>query len=699
MVLEALIRSCRAFPWAFAALLLAGLLACALPRGAHASEPLTVGAEPVSLAGHLEALEDPQGELTFEEVAFGEAAARFAPIPGNYNGGQARPGAAWIRFSVRSGAGAGIAQRILDMGLPNLDEIRVFVGSDPTPRTAADFIRYTVGTQHPYAARPIPYPRFLIPLDIGPEPVPVFLRVQTRFARVLSGRVASSTDILRADLPHWLFVGGYMCVCLLIAGINFTFWFWLRDRFYLFYSVYSLSLIPSAIWVYGLLSLLFPDHGGVLSLPVRGLVVGVGISAGFAFLADFLPFRQTSRLAYRATLGIVALGPLYILAALANQWHLTLYPTVAGLILGLPLLWETIRLAFKGDSRARIYLLSFMPANVAILAVVARDLQLLPGSPLIHNGFQISSMAHLVIMTIGLGYRIREAERGRQKAKRQALRVARSANRRANEMVEQRTRELATAKTRLEKALDGERNLSRQQLQFIDTISHEYRTPVAVLRTNLDLLAMAARKRIAVPETALSRMRAAIARLTEIIEISLSASRINANALMPNRRQVYLHRIVEDAVGAAEGLHPERRIDYAASNAATKLCVNADAAMLKTVVVNLLDNALKYSPAGTSISVELARQGDMASLKVADNGKGIPQKDLPYVFEKYFRARGSSERPGAGLGLHLVQGIVSAHGGKIALASSSTGTTVTVMLPLQVVSARRGARNRAPKGS
>jgi signal transduction histidine kinase len=107
---------------------------------------------------------------------------------------------------------------------------------------------------------------------------------------------------------------------------------------------------------------------------------------------------------------------------------------------------------------------------------------------------------------------------------------------------------------------------------------------------------------------------------------------------------------------------------------------------LKQVFLNLVANAIQYTPAGGEVFLSLARTGDTAKLIIRDTGPGIPAEDLPYIFERFYRAEKSRTRsgtPGFGLGLSIAQWIVEQHGGKIEVSSQEgRGTTFAVWIPL-----------------
>jgi two-component system phosphate regulon sensor histidine kinase PhoR len=120
------------------------------------------------------------------------------------------------------------------------------------------------------------------------------------------------------------------------------------------------------------------------------------------------------------------------------------------------------------------------------------------------------------------------------------------------------------------------------------------------------------------------------------------------------------------------------------SNSAHTVDILADKNQLKRLVLNILDNAIKYTPAGGKISVDLRQGKNSVDIDIADTGIGIPEKELPHIFDRFYRVDKSRSTVGFGLGLSIAQSIALAHGGKIfARANLSQGTVFTVSLPLK----------------
>lgn len=671
--------------------MLAFMLVLAVPGAANAQGPRE--AEPVpshfvrhDLAGHLEAIYDPSGALSLDDVAFGEAAKSFAPVAGNYNKGFGMPGAAWIRFVLagRPDGEQDAQEHFLMLDPPFLDRLDVYVASTARPGGPADFETFRMGVSIPDAKRNLALPCFVVPLAPGDAPRLVLVRVQNRTTLSLRGSVVTTQSLLWLSLSNWLLLGGYLSACLIAAGINVAFWYWLRERYYFLYAGFSLSLGAMAIWRAALLPLLVPDLAYRIHIPFLGLATGLATMFAYGFAATFLPLRERAPFSWRLLLGIAATGPVLVLISFVDLWgKLSLSIILLDLLVAIVPLIAVIRLAWQGNNPARIYLLSFTPMNIGIAIVIARNFGWLPSNVLVDHALQIGAALHLLAMTVSLGSRINKSERQRREAEHDALVAAQSAERRATEIAAERTRDLELAKAELEDSLDTERRVSREQMQFIDTVSHEYRTPVAILRANLDLLKIARDKNNPVPANPLARMNDAIRRLVEVVDVSFHRDRVAGEKVKLALAVIDPRQLVDDAIQIACSAHPGRTVTVSQHPEHAAFAISADAPLLKTALINLVENALKYSPAESAVKVDLmSADGDRLCIRIADKGSGIPERDLPFVFDKYYRASNTMAQAGAGIGLHLVRTIVTAHGGDISLASSENGTTATISLPL-----------------
>ncbi len=242
-----------------------------------------------------------------------------------------------------------------------------------------------------------------------------------------------------------------------------------------------------------------------------------------------------------------------------------------------------------------------------------------------------------------------------------------------------------------------------QQRRFMADASHELRTPVSIMRGEADI---ALSRSVRSPEEyrgALEVVRAEGRRLSRIVGELFLLARADSGQQRLKVRALYLDDLVSECVHAVRSLALGRNItlrcsiDVAVAAESGRGDVHAytgDEELLRRLVVNLLDNAIKHAPSGSTVDVTLERDGTQHTLQIIDRGPGIPAAARDHIFERFFRAdesharEGASETGGAGLGLAIARWVAEAHGGTLALVSSTAGETIfEVRLPSAVGSA------------
>lgn len=230
--------------------------------------------------------------------------------------------------------------------------------------------------------------------------------------------------------------------------------------------------------------------------------------------------------------------------------------------------------------------------------------------------------------------------------------------------------------TRLQEVIDGSK-------QFVADASHELRTPLTVMRGELESLAQDRQLGPEIRET-LGSVLEEVERLAEIVESLFALSRLDAGEMSAQWRRFDLAELAATTAEQMNLLATDKNISVACDSTAG-VTVEGDPARLKQVIVNLLDNAIKYTAPGGRVRLSVRREQGFAVLEVADDGIGIPAEALPHVFKRFFRvdtAR-SREQGGAGLGLAIVKSICSAHGADIEVTSElGRGSTFRLRQPL-----------------
>jgi signal transduction histidine kinase len=223
-----------------------------------------------------------------------------------------------------------------------------------------------------------------------------------------------------------------------------------------------------------------------------------------------------------------------------------------------------------------------------------------------------------------------------------------------------------------------------QMRRFMADAAHELRTPITVLRSRAGVAQQKARGPEAYAE-ALADIEREAARMGTIVDDLLILARADAGQRAPRRERCFLDDVVLDAVHAAQPL-AERRGVRLEVGTLDEAAVSAEPELLRQAAVIILDNALKYTPSGGTVTVTVAAAEGRCTLVVRDTGIGIAPDVLPHVFERFFRgAPAEGREPGAGLGLAIARWIADAHGAGIVIQSEvGRGTEVSLRFPAAV---------------
>jgi signal transduction histidine kinase len=247
----------------------------------------------------------------------------------------------------------------------------------------------------------------------------------------------------------------------------------------------------------------------------------------------------------------------------------------------------------------------------------------------------------------------------------------------------ERTDEIGVLARSFNQLLERLERLFQTQQRLLADVSHELRTPLTAIRGNVDLMR---RMGDADPES-LEIIQEEIERMTRLVGDLLLLARADAGGLPLEKKKVELDNLLFEVYRQVRLLEKSVAVKVTEVD---QVCIMGDVDRLKQLLLNLISNAIKYTPDGGTVDVSLSKNNGWAYLSVADTGTGIPAEDLPYIFDRFYRvdkarARAQSGQGGAGLGLAIAKWIAQAHGGDIDVVSKvGEGTTFTITLPTVV---------------
>ncbi|MEW6156033.1 MAG: HAMP domain-containing sensor histidine kinase [Verrucomicrobiota bacterium] len=252
-----------------------------------------------------------------------------------------------------------------------------------------------------------------------------------------------------------------------------------------------------------------------------------------------------------------------------------------------------------------------------------------------------------------------------------------------NDQLRHEIRERVRAEEQVARALETERELNRLKSNFVSMVSHEFRTPLGNIQSSTELLAnyydrLPPERRAAL----LNNIVSCTSGMAEMMEEVLLLSRVEARDYERHLEPIALDDLclrIRDEVQSAT----HQRCPIELELESERRQCHADTTLLRHIFINLLTNAVKYSPPGATVGFRLSRNGILAVFEINDQGIGIPDAEMNRLFHAFFRGSNTAHAPGTGLGLVIVKRCVELHGGTIAIDSRmDKGTRVTVRLPL-----------------
>ena len=228
--------------------------------------------------------------------------------------------------------------------------------------------------------------------------------------------------------------------------------------------------------------------------------------------------------------------------------------------------------------------------------------------------------------------------------------------------------------------------LDKTRNQFVSNASHELKTPLSTMKILIETILYQDPLDPGMTKEFLNDVNKEIDRLSRIVSDLLTLVNIDSGGMKLNLTDLDIYDLMQEQVKRLSPLARENGIELE-SSARDSLEVTGDVLKLQQVIYNVIDNAIKYTPRGGEVHCTLTRSGKKAVIRIADTGVGIPQEDLPHIFDRFYRvdkAR-SRETGGTGLGLSIVKQIVLLHGGNItAVSTEGKGSTFTIELPISV---------------
>lgn len=651
-----------------------GLLALLLLLALAAMAPLKGQAAPLELAteekyslnGAMELLEDRSGTLELDDVEAAYGRGEFRPLEGELSAGFSRS-VFWLRFELQRRAPFPetgwlrlwpVYTEHMALYLPGSGREPVLMGSADMPGSSVAWL-----------------PEPAVPVGLsGNAPVVGYLRMQGDNSIALDASIHAYRDLLPYANVYLSRIAAYIGFSLLVMFIALIAYRASGARYFLLFAGYVCTLMLTVVPLNGMNSFIFPDW----TRPLMAVLLRTLIAAAMLLFMRF-------SLAFFERLDIWwARGYFQLMSALALAAMLFSPTPYFGTALSIAmfcyasLVPALIYLSLKADMPSRGVRTAFLAAIVStLLGHILFFFHLMGwvgGFALVHDIVQFSSTTHIVLLLPALALRIRFTQE-------QAIKQSALSLERAEQKAARLSRELREHSDRLEASITAGRSAAERMEQFLMMVAHDYRTPLNVIHGNLELLERWDPSSSRKHDSELRKIRRAAGRLEEMVEVSLAQGRITDSHGAGSEACIDLHEFVRHQVAAASLLWPERQ--FLLDDAEGDELVFGELSHFDTALFNLLDNAQKYAPDGTPVTITCRICDGRGAVTVANRISSLPDDELETLFEQFHRGPNASGTAGAGLGLSIVRSIAERYGGGTEIRKTPDGNVAaTLFLPI-----------------
>lgn len=597
----------------------------------------------------LAVLTDPHGCESIHTVSQPKRADEFRPVPAGFSAGFTRS-VHWLRFTLRAPPqnDRGLRALLLEIHPPYLDDLQIYL-SQPAENGAFDIRR--AGDLLPHAAKEYSYRAFVFRVEFADaQPRTVYVRLQTSSSSVMAIKAWEPDHFVAQASREYALLG--LLVGLFLAALGANLWqgLWRHEPLYRRFIAYMAAALVNISTVNGMVGeFVFPDNAYMADLGVSLGVLGlIFFGTRFYMLAlDIYQAPAWMRWTYQMEIAAVLVCLPITLMGFYTEAAQVLFPLIS-----LTLVIGTLRSAQlwqQKNSNGKILLFAHLLSLAGNLSIVPTLMGFFPGKFQLLYSFQFGPFGSLLALQFMLSQRVRTMQ----------------------------TRlHHAALDTEIAKATAHHERAEREhQRHFLSMLTHELKTPLSVIRMRLGA------------KDPTMRMQAhaaqAVQDIDAIVERCAMVSQMDGQADTVQSAPCHLGELLSEVLAQQPAAH---RVTLELAPQALAPPFHSDPLLLRTVLGNLIDNALKYAPPTDTVLIRLAlaTPGTPPSLHLQiENAAGVAGlPDLDRVFQKYYRAPGAHRQSGSGLGLYIVKALVERLGGTIDCQPQAGLVVFNLWLPL-----------------
>ena len=628
------------------------------------AKPIPLTVMPINPIASASVLVAPSNTLSFQQVTHPAYQSRFKPATnwGNELNFGFGTDTYWIKLPLSAG-NTEKTKWVLEIPYFGLDHIDFYHPDGSVVKT---------GSLLPIESRGLFYRYYAFPIDLESGISDFYLKVHSKQNITVPLRLWDQSSFdrhLQTDALIQAFYYGGLGV---LAAFNFLIFLYLRDRSHLYYSLFAIFFGLGIFAGNGFGRLFIWTQSPGWDQISQVILLLVGTIAALLFTASFLNTKENQPVVDRILriLAVVIAGYCLLLmlsesTGISKILLFTLFPYLVMPVIA-TVLYAGARAWSAKQYSAKFFLLAWGILCAGGMMASLRQLDLIPTNWLTSYALQIASSLEMMLLSFALASRIQHERLLREKAQLEALTSKESlvqtllaSEERLERQVQLRTNDLRTM-------LESEKKLREQYIRFGSLISHEFRNPLGIIENQAALLTRLSDNEH--EKKRLSIIRSATHRLALLFDRWLQGDRLESHIDKDRPQLIQLDEWLLEIIEKCKGYHPNYRVIFAPPTRSPVLLV--DEKMLEVVVLNIIDNACKYSALQSTVIIRIIVETGRVGISIRDSGIGIDPALHDKIFDEYVQISPVPKGRGYGLGLSFVKKVMAFYGGEIQVISA-----------------------------
>lgn len=618
----------------------------------------------LNLAPEVSVLKDSTGKLSYEQVKNIQIAGKFEPamLNGNDINFGFTKDTYWLKWTL-SKSNEAPSEWLLSIPYQTLDHI-VFYAPNKKP--------VVTGNLEPFDSKPIPGRFFTFPIELSEKPQTFYLQVRSEYALTVPLTLWQPNAFFENTQSTTALQALYFGELITLILYNLLIYLSIKDKKFLLYSLFAMSMGLAMFSGNGFGRLYLWQNSPGWDEVSQCVFLSITTIFGILFTKYFLNTRScTPKLNIALSLFLVGFVAIATLLPLSNHLGFgTSYLYLAfGLLIPIASItfiavgWVALR---SGQREARYFLLAWGTLWIGAFIAAFRAHGLLPSNTFTNYAVQISSALEMLLFSFALADRMRIERIKKEEAQLKALQAEHSLVKSLRDNEKNLELMVLNRTNQLNESLVIERKLNSQYSRFNSLISHEFRTPLNLIESQIALFKREVAQGIDNSPIRFTMLTGATHRLADLFERWVKGDRLNYALDRADPKNIAIDDWLPTIVANLQNYQKEHVLIYEEGTNAT---IFADGHLLQTALINLVDNACKYSSKHSTVKISIQRKPGMTGICVSDTGIGIDPQDQASIFDEYFRVNPNTGASGIGLGLAFVKKIANLHQGTIEIKS------------------------------